>query len=957
MAQPAIPAIGQSADPVPGVGNGTTARTGAAAASEPRSADRGRRTFRARFVVGYLLSYAIDSVLLGLFALAGTIASWIPIAYLGCGLAVGALFGSLMLWGNTERYRDPYFTGWQVLASAAIMLVFLAFAPAVGFLFLCTLFLVFGFGGLRMAGREAVLFFVLIAAGTGSVLYYTTDFMPVPHSTPLERLLVWMTFLLILARLIVLGLVGSALRVRVVDGYRRLKAAAADLEARTKELVESRAATEAATRGRWDAERRLAQEKLRLTEERYRALAETAGDYIFAIDRSGKIEYVNEFAASRFGCRPEEIAGRQMEALFPPEVGRRQRANLQRVFETRTAYYAENKSVLPQGELWLGTWLTPQFDEDGEVQAVLGISRDISELKNAEASLRAQTERLRIGQSAARLLVLEWEVVPDELSWSDSPEWLRGPLPADGKYPPFKDQVHPEDVEDFLSSRALTLAGKDQTHEFRIVRTDGRQLWVRSQQRVSAWVDGKAARVLIALLDISEYKRAQEEIRFLAFQDHLTGLPNRALLKDRMAQAIAHAVRAGGRVALIFIDLDNFKTVNDSLGHSAGDALLKQFAGTLLETVRPTDTVSRQGGDEFIILLTNLLQPEAVTPVLEKLFRRFDLPFHAGGEELVVSASVGVAHYPDDGSDFDTLLKKADTAMYRAKEAGKNTYRFYDEQMNTDAIDRMRIRGGLRSALERGEFVLHYQPQIDLASGALRGAEALIRWNSPGRGLALPGRFISIAEDSGLIVPIGEWVLCEACRQAAAWRRAGVPNLVVAVNLSAVQFRRGALDKTVTAALDESGLPPELLELELTESILIQGTEATLATVRRLKGLGLKLSIDDFGTGYSSLSYLKRFAVDKLKIDQSFIRHLRTDPEDAAIFRAIIQMAKSLELRTIAEGVEDVGLADYLRRYHCDEAQGYYFARPMPAEEFADYLSRSAAATNRPDVLGLEQST
>jgi EAL domain-containing protein (putative c-di-GMP-specific phosphodiesterase class I) len=338
---------------------------------------------------------------------------------------------------------------------------------------------------------------------------------------------------------------------------------------------------------------------------------------------------------------------------------------------------------------------------------------------------------------------------------------------------------------------------------------------------------------------------------------------------------------------------------------------------------------------------------ESITVVAEKLLARLSDPFEIEHHELSISLSIGIAVYPNDGSDFDTLLKKSDTAMYEAKESGRNTYRFHTDQMNIDAVEHLRMRNGLRRALEHGEFVLHYQPQISLATGTIVGAEALIRWNHPELGMVPPARFISIAEDSGLIVPIGEWVLKEACRQAVAWRKAGFPELLMAVNLSAVQFKRGDVEKSVTQALAESGLNPALLELELTESILIKDTEKVLATVQRLKALGVKLSIDDFGTGYSSLSYLKRFNVDKLKIDQSFVRDMADDPNDAAIVTAIIQMARSLKLTIIAEGVESWRQLSLLRLQHCDEVQGYYFARPMPADEFASFVAKSLSSPQK----------
>lgn len=439
--------------------------------------------------------------------------------------------------------------------------------------------------------------------------------------------------------------------------------------------------------------------------------------------------------------------------------------------------------------------------------------------------------------------------------------------------------------------------------------------------------------------DITERKAAEQQIEFLAYRDVLTGLPNRLLLHDRFEQAIGYADRSGTHVALLFLDLDNFKSINDSLGHAVGDLLLKEIATRLGTCVRDTDTISRQGGDEFLIVLPNLSDIDAVAPVLNMIRQRMKAPFDISSNEISTSVSMGVAIYPEDGENFDTLLKKADMAMYRAKEAGRNTYQFFDEQMNVEAIEYLAMKNGLRRAVERGEFVLHYQPQINLASGAVVGVEALLRWSHPELGVVAPARFIPVAEESGLIVPIGEWVMREACRQAVAWKRAGLPELIMAVNLSAVQFKRGDVEQTVISALEESGFDPRHLELELTESILIHNTESVLATVKRLKLLGVTLSIDDFGTGYSSLSYLKRFSVDKLKIDQSFIRDLATDPDDAAIILAIIQMARSLNLKTIAEGVEDANMLEHLRIFHCDEVQGYHFARPMPADEFARYLS------------------
>jgi len=450
--------------------------------------------------------------------------------------------------------------------------------------------------------------------------------------------------------------------------------------------------------------------------------------------------------------------------------------------------------------------------------------------------------------------------------------------------------------------------------------------------------DGRPKYYVYIFSDMSERLEAQERIEFLAHHDPLTGLPNRLLLRDRAEQAHAQAVRMQSRVALMFLDLDRFKTINDSLGHPVGDALLLAVVERLKSCVRDSDTISRQGGDEFIILLNDVRDSEAASRVADKIHQRMSEPIVLADQSLISSFSIGIALFPDDGEDFDSLLQKADTAMYHAKESGRNSHRFFTEQMNRQVVEHMTLESQLRHALERNEFVLHYQPQLDLHEGRIIGVEALIRWNSPESGLVPPNKFIPVAEDSGLIVPIGAWVLNEACRQARAWQNAGLPPFVVAVNLSAVQFKQLDLVNTVINALVLSDLDSQWLELELTESILIQDAETTLDAVRRLKALGVKLSVDDFGTGYSSLAYLKRFAVDKLKIDQSFIRDLVADPDDAAIVRAIIQMARSLKLTTIAEGVETEELSNLLRLFHCDEIQGYWFARPIPADELEAFV-------------------
>jgi diguanylate cyclase (GGDEF)-like protein len=444
---------------------------------------------------------------------------------------------------------------------------------------------------------------------------------------------------------------------------------------------------------------------------------------------------------------------------------------------------------------------------------------------------------------------------------------------------------------------------------------------------------------LVVTKDVTEQKNIEKRIEFMAHHDILTELPNRLLAKDRAIQALSRANRMQKKVGFLFIDLDNFKTINDSLGHSVGDELLKIVASRLQKCIRASDTISRQGGDEFIIILPDLNSTDEIFPIANKLIVEFKKIFDINNQTLSTTASIGVAVYPEHGDTFEQLLQNADAAMYKAKENGRNTYCVFTQQMKHNMLGIFKMQNDLNEAIEKKEFILHYQPQIDLTHNTIVGVEALIRWKHPLLGMIPPLNFISIAESSGIIVQIGEWVLQEACKQAAIWNKEG-KNIVVAVNISAVQFKRGNLVEVVKNALKISGLNPQYLELELTESILISDTESVLNTVKIIKEMGVLLSIDDFGTGYSSLAYLKRFAVDKLKIDQSFVRDIVQDKDDATIVKTIIAMAKSFNLKAIAEGVENEAVLSALHEFGCDEVQGYYFAKPMIAHEFENYYEK-----------------
>jgi diguanylate cyclase (GGDEF)-like protein/PAS domain S-box-containing protein len=450
----------------------------------------------------------------------------------------------------------------------------------------------------------------------------------------------------------------------------------------------------------------------------------------------------------------------------------------------------------------------------------------------------------------------------------------------------------------------------------------------------------QAIGTVVVLRDATMTRALMREITHLAEHDFLTGLPNRILLNDRIGQAITLARRNDFKLAVLFLDLDGFKNINDSLGHAIGDRLLKSVTERLVSCVRASDTVSRQGGDEFIVLLSDVAQPEGAVITSKRLLEAVAQAHAIEPHDLHVTASIGVSIYPDDASDAESLIKNADTAMYQAKENGRQSVRFFTPAMNVSAVERLSIEGALRRALERQEFELHYQPKIDLATGAIAGAEALLRWTQPSRGNIPPVEFIPIAEESGLIVSIGAWVLREACRQAKAWTEAGLPIKTIAVNVSAVEFREDSFLDGVFRVLAETGLDPRALELELTESVLMKYPESTAPILQTLRESGVRVTIDDFGTGYSSLSYLRKFPVDTLKIDQSFVRQIDGSGGDTHIVGAVIAMARNLKLKVVAEGVETAEELAFLRAHDCDEAQGYYFSRPVPAAGFAAILER-----------------
>jgi diguanylate cyclase (GGDEF)-like protein/PAS domain S-box-containing protein len=492
----------------------------------------------------------------------------------------------------------------------------------------------------------------------------------------------------------------------------------------------------------------------------------------------------------------------------------------------------------------------------------------------------------------------------------------------------------------FRSGRALP------TYEEEFGESDasGKTVWLTTKSPLRD-VQGSIIAVLTSSLDITDRKKAERHLVHLAHHDALTGLPNRTYLQDRLRREIGRARRGDRLFSLLLLDLDRFKSVNDALGHHAGDELIKAVGERLNGATRDHDTLARLGGDEFALLQAELSCPQEALEMAERVLSLMSEPFEIAGEQIVIGASIGVVIHPNDGDDADNLLKKADIAMYRAKSEGRNVYRAFSQEMMTAAQGDISLEAELRRALLNKEFELFYQPQIDLRSNRIIGAEALIRWRHPTKGLVRPLDFLPFAEEMGLIIPINEWVMREACREARSWHDMGLGRLRIAVNLSPVQFRNRNMIELVTNILQSSKLDPTLLELELTESILMRDAEAVTLELKELRRLGVSVSIDDFGTGYSSLAYVKKFPVDRIKIDQSFVRNMATDPNDAAIVRAIVNLGHSLGIDVIAEGVDSPEQVDMLRAEGCEEAQGYLFARPCPAEDFIALVRADAILT------------
>jgi diguanylate cyclase (GGDEF)-like protein/PAS domain S-box-containing protein len=658
-------------------------------------------------------------------------------------------------------------------------------------------------------------------------------------------------------------------------------------------------------------------------------------------DMQRKILYTNIADARMHGYDVEELIGRDVRIFGPAST---HKDLMPEDVQNMTNWSRESVNCRKDGSVFPVRMTSDIVRDvkDGVLCniAIVSTCEDISERKCSEEALRL---RQRVIESSSNGIMITDTSGPDNPIIYVNPAFGRitGYDAEDtlGRSMHFLLGEDREQVE-FIEIHAALHEHREGTAVLRNYRKDGSLFW--NDLSVSPVLDeaGRVAHFVWVINDVTEREQHEELLEYQANHDALTGLPNRNLLADRITQSLANAHRYDMPVAVLFIDLDNFKFVNDSLGHALGDRMLIIQADRLHKSIRSGDTVARYGGDEFVVVVSNLEKSEDAALVAQHIQELVSRPFTIDGHEFGITCSIGISLYPKDGHDVDSLLKNADAAMYRAKEQSRNSFQFYTSEMNDRVVERMVIERHLRHALELGQLEMHYQPQVELTNGRIIGVEALLRWHSPNLGTVSPSRFIPLAEETGLIVPIGEWVLKTCCEQNKAWQDAGLTPLTISVNISARQLQKKDLAGDIASILRESGLKPRFLELEIVESMVMKDVESAMVIMTELKSLGIQLAMDDFGTGYSSLSYLKRFPFDRLKIDLSFVRDILSDPESASIARTIIAMAHNLNLRAIAEGVETKEQLEYLRLHGCDEIQGYYVSRPVNAQEFEALLRK-----------------
>lgn len=670
----------------------------------------------------------------------------------------------------------------------------------------------------------------------------------------------------------------------------------------------------------------------------YAGLVENSNDLIQVVDMDGCLIYANRMWQETLGFNREELAGLNLFNLLYESCHDACEDRIRRLlagekipqFEI-TYKTSSGAKVITEGSLSL-------YIENDEIKGIQGFFRDITQRKKTETALWNTEARLQtiFESSVAGIAML----APDGQFLQANPAFCNflGYSKDELLQLKITDVTHPDDIEDTLRRRNIASANRSRSIvcEKRYLRKDGSTLWT---QLSSTWffdADGNPIYTVPVIQDITRRKEAEAQIRELAYYDCLTKLPNRSLFNDRLEQVLAQAKRHNGNFSLMYLDLDRFKGVNDTLGHAVGDIMLCQTATRLIECLRENDTVARLGGDEFVILLSDYRDEDNLPKIAMKILKRLAEPYDLGIREAFGSTSIGIALYPIDAESPADLLRCADMAMYAAKNSGGNAFRFYSEEMNTQAVARMDLEANLRRALDKGEFFVEYQPQVDLMTNKVAGVEALLRWQHPQLGVIPPARFIPLAEETNLILPLGEWVMQEVFEQRVRWEQEGYLPFRIAINVSGRQFAQTDFVETVKHLLNKTGVNPKLLEFEMTESVVMNDIAATVVTLDALRALGINIAIDDFGTGYSSLSCLKHLPLNRLKIDKSFITELQTNSEDRAIVEATIAMAKKLHLQVTAEGVETEGQYGFVQNRECNEVQGFYFSRPLSAQAIAD---------------------
>ncbi len=748
--------------------------------------------------------------------------------------------------------------------------------------------------------------------------------------------------ILIGAALLLLGAAGGGAAI-VVEQRRRLRTVQDAFEARIAALQDQRLELETEL-----SRQRERTKALRDSEQRFRALLQQLPAGVFLTDAQGEIRYVNDRWRLLAGLTADQAAGSGWIQALHPDDREPVLQTWREAIQNSAEFVTEHRFRTPSGRVkWLNTRATPLLDRAGRITGYLGVNADIADLKQTEETLRASEARFRS--------YFELPLIGIALTGADKRWWevndrlceMLGYRRAQLLSMTWVELTHPDDlgIDVMQFERVIGRRIEGYSVDKRFIRQDGALLYAEVSTRCVRRANGAVDYFVMVAQDITERKEAEERIQHLAHYDVLTGLPNRALLGDRLLQALARAGREHAQVGVILVDIDRFKVINDALGHTMGDRLLQEIAVRLGRCARQCDTISHQGGDEFAILLPDLDNDDEATRIAQRILDTVAEPCRLDEHELSVSCSIGISLYPRDGRSADLLLKNADIALYRAKDMGRNNYQFYLSGATILSRERLNLETSLRHAVDRGQLELYYQPKWNFQVGAVTGAEALIRWNHPKLGLLSPARFIPIAEDSGLVLPMGEWVLRAAIREVSELHHSGFPELRIAVNLSGRQFRQAGLADVVRQALAETSFDPACLELELTESTLMDHTEDNLAMLQSLKATGARIAIDDFGTGYSSLSYLQRFPVDVLKIDRSFVMDLPGAAGSAAIVDAIVTLAHGLGLEVVAEGVETPEQQAFLHAHGCDEGQGYLFGRPTPLAEFRTLLDQDRLRT------------